>query len=78
MLFCVDCEEIAEAPEHYTVTLQYYRSINTYTCFEHDVCVATPYHVNEYAGVAFEGCVLLPAGIVLCNLRLCYLLRWST
>ena len=28
--------------------------------------------------VAFEGFVLLPAGIALCNLMLCYLLRWST
>ena len=27
--------------------------------------------------VAFEGFVLLPAGIVLCNLMLFYLLRWS-
>ena len=37
-------------------------------------------HVCDGGGgsVAFEGFVLLPAGIVLCNLMLFYLLGWST
>ena len=35
-------------------------------------------NVDMYVCVAFEGFVLLPAGIVLCNLMLCYLLRCST